>query len=129
MKVRLPTPHEAIDRKAPEGATLRMAEAIANGDIRPALRNERRSRRAFGIAFIPKVDPGLDGAIPMPARCHRKATRRELTEGRQKQERRLSARVSHPRSSFQVRQLYGVPALTRKATVLAGLSLIESSTR
>jgi hypothetical protein len=115
--VRLPTPHEAIDRKAPEGATLRMAEAIANGDIRPALRNERRSRRAFGIAFIPKVDPCLDGAIPMPARCHRK------------QERRLSARVSHPRSSFQVRQLYGVPALTRKATVLAGLSLIESSTR
>src|ERR1039457_7606923 len=51
---RLLSPHEVSDRNAPESAAIRIAEAIVKGDIRPALRNERRSREAFSMAFGPK---------------------------------------------------------------------------
>src|ERR1035437_2724369 len=51
---RLLSPHGVSDRNAPESAAILIAEAIVKGDIRPALRNERRSRRVFSIAFSPK---------------------------------------------------------------------------
>src|ERR1017187_10751903 len=51
---RLLSPHGVSDRNAPERAAIRIAEAIVKGDIRPALRNERRSREAFSMAFGPK---------------------------------------------------------------------------
>ena len=51
---RLLSPHEVSDRNAPESAAIRIAEAIVKGDIRPALRNERRSQEAFSMAFGPK---------------------------------------------------------------------------
>src|ERR1035437_1866919 len=61
---RLLSPHGVSDRNAPESAAIRRAEAIVKGDIRPALRNERRSREAFSMAFGPR------GAVPGRSNTH-----------------------------------------------------------